>query len=118
MQLFDSVHLSLERALQGASQRHSALSENLANVNTPGYKRQDVDFHGVLQAAMPFGKQAIGSAPFQTETDDSSPVRADGNSVDADVEAAQLAQNALEYEAMTKVLGARDDILRSAMGAG
>jgi flagellar basal-body rod protein FlgB len=118
MQLFDSVHLSLERALEGASMRHSALSENLANVNTPGYKRQDVDFHSVLQQAMPFGKDAIAAVPFSTTTDDSSPVRADGNSVDADVEASQLAQNALEYEAMSKVLGARDDILRSAMGVG
>ena len=118
MQLFDTVHLSLERALEGASMRHSALSENLANVNTPGYRRQDVDFHSALQAAMPFGKDAVAATSFTTETDGSSPVRADGNSVDADVEASQLAQNALEYEAISKVLGARDDILRSAMGVG
>jgi flagellar basal-body rod protein FlgB len=116
MQLFDTVHVSLERALQGAAMRHTALSENLANVNTPGYRRKDVDFHGALQAAMPAGKAAIAGVPFAETTDDSAPVRADGNSVDPDVESANLAQNALEYEAMAKVLSARDSILRTAMG--
>ena len=117
MQLFDSVHISLERALSGASQRHAALSENIANVNTVGYKRKDVDFHSALQAAMPGGSGAISSVPFVTATDDAAPVRADGNSVDMDTENAGLAQNALEYEALTQVLRARDEILRAAMGS-
>ena len=116
MQLFDTVHIALERALSGASQRHAALSENIANVNTVGYKRKDVDFHSALQAAMPGGSSAIANVPFATATDDAAPVRADGNSVDMDTENAGLAQNALEYEALTQVLRSRDDILRSAMG--
>jgi len=118
MQLFDTTRVALERALEGASLRQEALSENIANVNTPGYRRKDVDFQGVLRAAMPAGRDAIASLPFQTTIDGSSPVRADGNSVDADTEAANLAQNALAYESLAKVLGARDDILRSAMGLG
>ena len=116
MQLFDSVHFALERALQGSSMRHAALSENIANVNTVGYRRKDVDFHSALQAAMPGGKSAIGSVPFATNVDDAAPVRADGNSVDMDTENAALAQNALEYEALTQVLRARDEILRTALG--
>ena len=117
MQLFDTVHLALERALQGAALRHTALSENIANVNTVGYKRKDVDFHSALQAAMPAGRDALEGAPFSVSVDDSAPVRADGNSVDMDVEAAGLAQNALEYEAIGQVLRARDEIVRSAMGS-
>ena len=116
MQLFDSAHLALERALQGSSMRHAALSENIANVNTVGYRRKDVDFHSALAAAMPGGSGAIGSVPFATAVDDAAPVRADGNSVDIDTENAALAQNALEYEAMTQVLRARDEITRSAIG--
>jgi flagellar basal-body rod protein FlgB len=116
MQLFDTVHLALERALSGASQRHEALSENIANVNTPGYKRRDVDFHSALQAAMPFGDSAVANAPFGITVDDSAPIRADGNSVDVDAENAGLAQNALEYEAISQVLRSRDDIIRSALG--
>jgi flagellar basal-body rod protein FlgB len=117
MQLFDSVHLALERALQGASMRHAALSENIANVNTPGYQRKDVDFHSALQAAMPGGDSAVQNVPFAVATDDAAPVRADGNSVDMDTEAAGLAQNALEYEALTQVLRSRDEIIRSAIGS-
>ena len=116
MQLFDTAHIALERALQGASMRHAALSENIANVNTPGYQRRDVDFQSALQAAMPAGKEAIASVPFATSVDGAAPVRADGNSVDMDTESAGLAKNALEYEAITQVLRSRDEILRSAIG--
>ncbi len=117
MQLFDTAHLALERALQGAAQRHTALSENIANVNTPGYQRRDVDFHSALQAAMPGGRNAISGAAFATTVDDAAPVRADGNSVDMDTEAAGLAQNALEYEALAQVLRARGDIIEIAIGS-
>jgi len=117
MQLFDSAHIALERALQGSSMRHAALSENIANVNTPGYQRRDVDFKSALQAAMPGGSSAISSAPFAPAVDGAAAVRVDGNSVDVDTENAALAQNALEYEAMTQVLRARDEITRSAIGA-
>ena len=117
MQLFDTVHLALERALTGASMRHAALSENIANVNTPGYQRKDVDFHSALQAAMPGGTSALAATGFTVETDGAAPVRADGNSVDIDTENAGLAQNALEYEALGQVLKARDEILRTAIGS-
>jgi flagellar basal-body rod protein FlgB len=43
-------------------------------------------------------------------------MRADGNGVDVDVEASNLAQNELQYEALTSVTSARLDILRYAMG--
>ena len=117
MQLFDSAHVALERALQGASMRHAALSENIANVNTPGYRRRDVDFHSALQAAMPAGRDAIAATPIEAAVDTAAPMRADGNSVDMDAEAANLAQNALEYEALAQVLRARGDIIEIALGS-
>ena len=116
MELFDTVHVALERAIQGAGMRQQALAANLANVNTPGYRRQDVDFHSALQAAMPAGRDAIAATPIAPTVDGAAPMRADGNSVDVDHESANLAQNALEYQALTQVLGARNDILLIAMG--
>lgn len=116
MQLFDTIHVALERAMQGSTMRQEALSENLANVNTPGYRRKDVDFRSALQAAMPAGRDAVAAVPVVETTDDSAPVRADGNSVDVDAESANLAQNALEYQALASVLDARGTILRTAMG--
>ena len=61
MEIFDTVHVALERAIQGAGLRHEALAANLANVNTPGYRRQDVDFHSALQAALPAGRDAVAT---------------------------------------------------------
>ncbi|HEX8085823.1 MAG TPA: flagellar basal body rod protein FlgB [Solirubrobacteraceae bacterium] len=117
MELFDTVHVALERAIQGSALRHQALASNLANVNTPGYKRQDVDFHSALQAAMPGGPAALASAQIAPAVDDAAPMRPDGNSVDVDAENANLAQNALEYEALAQVLRARTDIIEIAMGS-
>ncbi len=116
MELFDTVNVALERAIQGAGLRHEALANNLANVNTPGFRRQDVDFHSTLQQAMAGGRDALAVAPIEATTDSAAPMRADGNSVDVDVENANLAQNALEYEALTQVLRARGDIIEIAIG--
>ena len=44
MELFDTTQIGLERALSGSALRQQAIAQNIANVNTPGYRRQDVDF--------------------------------------------------------------------------
>ncbi|MDO8211423.1 flagellar basal body rod protein FlgB [Conexibacter sp. CPCC 206217] len=115
MSLFDSTQISLETALRGASMRQELLTNNLANINTPGYQRQDLDFHAALQSA-----QAAGSDPsaidFQAKTDPSRTVRADGSGMDADQESAALAKNTLEYQALVQVMGARNQIMQTAMG--
>jgi flagellar basal-body rod protein FlgB len=116
MELFDIVHVSLERAIQGAAQRHEALAANIANVNTPGYRRQDVDFHSALQAAMPGGRDAVAGTAFSAAVDQTAQARQDGNTVDIDSESANLAKNALEYEALAQVLRVRGDIIEIAIG--
>ncbi|WP_205696182.1 flagellar basal body rod protein FlgB [Conexibacter sp. SYSU D00693] len=117
MELFDTTHLGLERALAGAAARQSAIAGNLANVSTPGYRRQDLDFHGVLRNAFAEGgKDALERADLTPSADPLAPMRLDGNSVDADVEAAEQARNGLEYEALASVIKARDDVLRAAIG--
>jgi len=118
MPLFDTSHIALERALSGASLRQQALAENLANANTPGYRRQDVDFHGALQQAMGGGTSAIEHVGFSAQVDSSAGVqRADGGTVDADREAALMAQNSLESDALSAVAKGRSAILRAAIGA-
>ncbi len=116
MPLFDITHIALERALSGAGVRQRALTENLANANVPGYRRQDVDFHGTLQRAMGGGTPALERVGFTPEVEDGGVVRADGGSVDVDKETTLLAQNGLEYEALASVIRGRSDILRTAIG--
>jgi flagellar basal-body rod protein FlgB len=115
MSLFDSTQLALETALRGSSMRQELLTNNLANINTPGYQRQDLDFHSALQAA-----QASGTDPrsvsFRPSLDPARTVRADGSGLDADQEAAALAKNTLEYQALVQTMAARNTILQIAMG--
>ena len=121
--LFDTTQLALERAIEGAGKRHEALAANLANANTPGYQRVDVDFHGALAAAMAGGEDTTRSAldrlSFTPAKDPSAgATRADGSTVDVDAESAKLAENALEQQAAVQVAHARLGILKAAMGIG
>ena len=121
--LFDTTQLALERAIEGAGKRHEALAANLANANTPGYQRVDVDFHGALAAAMGNGDDtratALQSLSFTSAKDMSAgATRADGSTVDIDAESAKLAENALEQQAAVQVAHARLGILKAAMGVG
>ena len=117
--LFDTTQLALERAIGGAAQRQSALAANLANANTPGYQRVDVDFHSALQGALATSgdqRAAIEQTAFATQRDATAVTRADGNSVDAEAESAKMAANALEQQAAVTVAATRIQILRTAMG--
>jgi flagellar basal-body rod protein FlgB len=117
--LFDTTQLALERAIEGAGQRHQALAANLANANTPGYQRVDLDFHGALSAAMEQGGDAVAGVSFAVTPDASAgATRADGSTVDVDAESAKLAANALEHQAAVQVAHARIGILKAAMGTG
>jgi flagellar basal-body rod protein FlgB len=115
MSLFDSTQIALETALRGSSMRQELLTNNLANINTPGYQRQDLDFHAALQSA-----QAAGASPadvsFRPTTDPARTVRADGSGLDAEQESAALAKNTLEYQALVQVMSARATIMQTAMG--
>jgi flagellar basal-body rod protein FlgB len=116
MELFDTTQTGLERALQGASLRQQAIGQNIANVNTPGYRRQDVDFQTALHQAWDDGTEKVERVAPSIATDKTTVMRADGSSVDIDSEAAQQAQNGLQYEAIAAVMKSRTAILKSAMG--
>ena len=117
MTLFDSTQLSLEAAMRGSSLRQTLLTNNLANVNTPGYQRRDVDFHATLRAAEASGSiDGIESVAFQPTVETGNLMRPDGSGVDPDKESAALAENGLEYQALVQVAGARNAILQIAMG--
>jgi flagellar basal-body rod protein FlgB len=117
MALVDSTQQLLQAAMRGSWQRETALTNNIANADTPGYEPQEVNFESALQSAVAGGEpESVSQAQFQTVTE---PIEAgpNGTAVSIDQESAKLAENGLDYQALTQVLGARDDILRSAMGA-
>ena len=98
--------------------RQEVLANNLANAETPGFQRSDLDFHSALAQAMKSDSaSAIENTTFAPQKDNQV-LRADGNGVDVDTESANLAKNSLEYDAMISVARARIGILKSAMGVG
>jgi flagellar basal-body rod protein FlgB len=116
MEIFDTTQAALAAAMTGAAQRQNAIADNIANVDTPGYQRKDVDFHGALRSAMAAGAPLQGMG-FTPQVDASAaPVRGDGNTVDIDRESAAEASNGLEYEALSQVLKSRDEIIQTAIG--
>jgi flagellar basal-body rod protein FlgB len=116
MELFDTTQIGLERALSGSSLRQQAIAENIANVNTPGYRRKDVDFASALHQAWNAGESGVDAVQPATVTDNATVMRADGNSVDIDSEAAEQAKNGLTYEAVSQVMKTRINIIKSAIG--
>jgi flagellar basal-body rod protein FlgB len=114
MSLIDSTQSALEAAMRGSMLRQSLLTSNLANANTPGYQRQDVNFQGALSNAMASG-QSPDSVSFSPVTQNQV-VSADGNGVNAEQESANLSENGLLYENLTQIAAAREGILLTAMG--
>lgn len=108
--------------------RNEVISSNIANVDTPNYKRQDVSFESVLSAAV---AKAGSSSRTLTQTvrninyDTVSPVvytdnsnlsyRLDGNNVDIDMEEIELASNQLYYEGVIDGISQNFNRLKTAM---
>jgi len=107
--------------MRGSWQRETALTNNIANADTPGYRPQEVDFESALQNAVSAGEgegsdEALSQLQFPTIAG-AQQAGPNGSSVSIDQESAKLAENGLDYQALTQVLGARENIVRSAMGA-
>ena len=109
MELFDVTQRSLEVALHGTELRQSVLANNIANVNTPGFKRSDVTFQDQLQQSLSFdgdGSSLSSIQPRVTVEGDTT-MRTDGNNVDPDREAARLAETQLLFQALMSVTAKR-----------
>ncbi|WP_182188454.1 flagellar basal body rod protein FlgB [Pectinatus frisingensis] len=111
----------LEMAMQAANMRQQVISNNIANVNTPNFKRKELVFESILAKEL-YPKQDSGNLqlavtnPGHISNDDSTagftgPVirndtsttmRTDGNNVDPDIEMAALAKNTLYYDALAR----------------
>jgi flagellar basal-body rod protein FlgB len=100
--------------LDAAALRHEALATNLANVETPGFKRLDLapDFARQLDnyASNPDPAALATLQPKVSEDLTARAVRPDGNNVQLDRELLEMNRNALEYEMLTQF--ASDSIKR------
>jgi flagellar basal-body rod protein FlgB len=125
----------LKDAGTGARQAHDAMANNIANVNTPGFKRSDVTFRESLASELPRYEDSTELAlvtdndkqfqagpdfearPFATTTtlDDTQQMRVDGSNVDVDQEMAKLSMNSAYSQTMSTLLGQQYGRIRQAI---
>jgi flagellar basal-body rod protein FlgB len=112
--MLDDVSISaLHAALSGLSQRQRAVSDNIANVNTPFYTARRVSFEGDLANAMQSGEDPMSvSATVSASTD---PYGLTQNNVDLDSETVLAVQTQLRYELALRATGDRFSLLRTAI---
>lgn len=108
--IFQSDNYQLARKLlDAAALRQEAIASNIANAETPGYRRLDIapDFAMQLKASMARGEIATNAdAPRPTLVEDASArnVRPDGNTVEIERELLAMNRNSVEYNFLTEIV--------------
>lgn len=116
----------LEKSLDAASLRNKVLSNNIANVDTPEFKRSDVDFKTILGEAMGIKGDDL---PMRVTSErhlqkpelsnqvvvdhNSTSFRNDGNNVDIEREMTNVAENGIYYNSVTRALTTQLSHLRT-----
>jgi flagellar basal-body rod protein FlgB len=109
--MLDPLANKLEHYMDLLSARQKLVASNIANVDTPGYKTQDIDFQAEFL-------NATAEAPVNPVEVRGLAVRNDGNNVSIDREARLLSENALRFSIASNLM--RDQIrsVKSAIEEG
>lgn len=129
--LEDRTTKALVTALNGLTARQRAISNNLANVDTPGFKASDVSFARQLDKALEAnqGLKMVTTHPqhlvepsspenMQLITRSDTSHRLDGNNVDIDKEMSYLAETVIHFQAAAQVVSRRLNLLRTVINEG
>jgi flagellar basal-body rod protein FlgB len=103
----------LTQVLDTAALRHRVIAQNVANVNTPGYRRLAVEFEDDLAKALTSAGNPAQVKPRVVIED--GPERVDGNTVDIDREMVAMNKNSLLYQAAAQIITNRIAQLRAAI---
>lgn len=113
MPLFDDgATLALGRALDGVSLRERVIANNMANVMTPGFRAQRVDFEASLAGAVAAGDPRSARADVVAT---GGAAREDGNNVDAEGEMSSLMRAGLQFQAAAQAMTFKYAVLRTAI---
>lgn len=113
----DSVSQVLAAALDGVSLRQQVTADNIANLDTPGFRATSVDFETQLKAAIDGGSFAPG-LPVEvgtTTTPTDTPVGANGNNVDLRKETMAAVQSQFQYQILTRAVSDRFSLIKTAV---
>lgn len=115
--LFGRNDMMVEKTLDALAMRMSAISNNIANTNTPGYVQEEVSFEDALAEAyhgspsyLPPEKSSAYPAPLQTfapqlKRADEGAQRLDGNTISLESQMTMLSETAIAYNTMLRRTG-------------
>ena len=125
---------TLEKTMDAAWLRNEAIAQNIANVDTPGYKKKTVAFEEYLTQAIdgnslkgimtdkrhiPINPDNVDDINIKVSEDNKSlSQRSDGNNVDIEQEMADMAKNTIRYNLLTQSLNSEYKRLKSAISEG
>ncbi len=117
---FSGTDQYLQAAMSGLAARQRTIANNVANVDTPGFKASEVRFEDMLNSAVKayrsgtqVDQRALDAAASRANLMDATSIRADGNNVDIDQQMELLGEANLNYSALTTVMSTRLGILRN-----
>ncbi|SCA63067.1 Flagellar basal body rod protein FlgB [Chlamydiales bacterium SCGC AG-110-M15] len=109
----------LSKLLDLHSSRHRVHAQNIANVNTPNYRRREFKFNKALRNAMEGGTAAhYKSMQGWVDRPNNTPIRNNGNNVDIDMEMVSMQENSASYEIYSQLYTKRSQAVRSAIKGG
>ena len=113
-----SVGKVLSTALDGISLRQRVIADNIANVDTPGFRASSVDFETSLRRAVEDGAASTGDlSGVEVEAQATgTPVGANGNNVDLRKETLAAVQSQYQYQVVSRAVTDRFTLMRDSIG--
>jgi flagellar basal-body rod protein FlgB len=122
----DATIQAAQNALNGLTKKQEVIGQNLANIDTPGYQAQAVDFETTLNNAINgTGRLRLitnNSAHMDSASNQGDIIqissrkggteRADGNNVDIDVELVDMTETVVNYQAMVQAIAKKFSLLK------
>ncbi|MFO8076222.1 MAG: flagellar basal body rod protein FlgB [Actinomycetota bacterium] len=113
MQIHDQMQAATHYALQGLAERSEVRAHNVANLNTPGFRAERVDFESTLRAALDRGDATAAAEPART-VDPNLP-GPHGNTASLESEMTGMMKDNLTREAMVNAYNWKTTLLRNAI---
>jgi len=131
------IYQILEKSLNASAMQHQMISNNISNVDTPGFKRSEVVFQSKLNEAlglaekqeMPLYLTHVNHIPISPKitvqnvqpeiiVNNETSLRPDGNNVDVDSEMTKMAENTAYYSALAQITSLKLSGLQSVISDG
>lgn len=112
--MFDDVSTSsLKVSVAGLSARQTAIADNIANIETPGYQARKVKFEEALSSAVKNGQSPLGVTPSVQHSLE--PTRLNGSNVNLDEETLSHIDTTMRYQLTLRALDGKYGLIREAI---